>query len=113
MRMGRLQVIIHEEYILSNKDFKIEKCKREKEGIGTDNKMNFFIDLSIGNLARHQGTFVAYKDGVLCGQSRDRDKLLENASYEFFTPNLSLFKVPKNREKLEILYLSSPFNCIK
>jgi len=100
--MGRLQIIIHEEYVLEKKDFEIEKSEREKEGIGTDNKMNFFIDLLNGHLTRYRGTYVAYKDGVLCGQSRDRDKLLENAVYEFCGLKLSLFKVPKDGENLEI-----------
>lgn len=100
--MERLQIIVHEEYILEKKDFEIEKRKREGEGMDKDNKRSFLIDLSNGHLARYTGTYLAYKDGVLCGQSRDRDKLLENANYEFCQSNLSVFKVPKIGEKLEI-----------
>ena len=98
----RLQIISHEEYILSSKDFEIEKRKRKKDGMNNDNGANFLIDLSNGHLARYLSTYVAYTEGILCGQCRDRDILLENATYELCTSNISILKIPKRWEELEI-----------
>ena len=98
----RLQIISREEYVLSSKDFKDERAKKEREGISNNNEANFLIDLSKGDLNRYKDSFVAYKEGVRCGQSEDRNSLLETASFELFTPNLSIFKVPKRGEELKI-----------
>lgn len=92
----RLHIISRIEYVLSSKEFKIEKEKkkfREKD-FSSNNQISFSSDLAQGELDRYSGTYVAYKDGILCGQSNDEITLKNEVNYTLCIPNVDIFKVP-------------------
>jgi hypothetical protein len=55
-------------------------------------------DLQTGELNRYRGTYVAYKEGILCGQSKDGELLHKEAIFNLCSPNLEIYNVPKNGE---------------
>ena len=85
----RLKILEREEYVLSPKEFLLEKEIREKR------HACFQEDLASGRLDRYRGTNVAYKDGVLCGQSKDGSILRRDAGYVLCVNNVFVFEVPK------------------
>jgi len=87
--MSRLQKIFREEYVLSYKDLKMERRVNGKER--TDEE-GFIADTKNLRLRRYKDSYVAYKRGLLCGQSLDKDVLLEDAVEEHCLP-VSIFKV--------------------
>ena len=92
----RLKILEREEYVLSPKEFLLEKEIREKRQVcQTDNYACFQEDLASGRLDRYRGTNVAYKDGVLCGQSKDGSILRRDAGYVLCVNNVFVFEVPK------------------
>lgn len=92
----RLKIIKKEEYVLDFKEFLFEKSRKD-ESADANNDLSFRRDLEKGDLGRYAGTFVAYKEGVLCGQSKDEETLRENINFVLCTPNISLYKVEKNQ----------------
>jgi len=93
-----LKLIKKEEYVLDSKEFQYEKSKKEQLE-NTNNDLSFRRDLEKGNLERYMGTFVAYKDGVLCGQSENEEILRDHVNFVLCTPNVSLYKVENSQYK--------------
>jgi len=91
--IARLKVISLREYVLSPEDFKDEKILRAKQNRHLDNESAFQEDLKINRLARYHGTYVCYKDGILCGQSKNGDQLRKEVGFELNTCNLSVYEV--------------------
>ena len=85
----RLQTIKLEEYVLCYEEFSIEKLQKGK----SDNKNSFERDFLNGGLNRYKGTYVSYKDGILCGQSSDEELLRRNVYFFLCTPNVDIFRV--------------------
>lgn len=92
----RLKIIKKEEYVLDSKEFLFEKSRKEQLE-NTNNDLSFRRDMEKGALERYAGTFVAYKEGVLCGQSKNEEILRENINFVLCTPNVSLYKVEINK----------------
>lgn len=96
----RLKTIYLEEYVLEYKEFIMEKILRQKENSNSiTNESSFKEDLAKNRLDRYKETFVAYKEGVFCGQSCDEEILRKNVYYTLCTPNVDIFKVPKKENK--------------
>ncbi len=88
-----LQIITLEEYILTPG----EDAKRPPRGISNaDNITVFLADLVHNKLDRYKGTYVAYNEGNLIGQSEEAKKLWQKASTYYKTSNLSVFLVPSD-----------------
>lgn len=90
----RLQTIVKEEFVLDYREFLIEK---RRNGRVIDNKTSFENDVKSGLLDRYQETYVAYKKGILCGQSKDEKVLRKNVDFMLYNNNIDLFYVPKKR----------------
>ena len=95
----RLQVITREEYVLSTEEFSRElREKFKKPNFNSDNRVNFLWDFGTGELNRYRGTYVVYKEGILCGQSKDKELLYRDAVFNLCSPDIDLYPVPKNGE---------------
>ena len=97
----RLQILKREEYVLDYNEFLIEKREKSRKDAILDNRLNFISDFEAGKLNRYVGTYVAYKDGVLCGQSKDEELLHREAGFNLCIP-IDIFNVPKNRENINL-----------
>ena len=89
----KLQIIEKEEYVLSLREFKHEK--KSKETKDKDNNKAFMSDLEAGVLNRYSGGHVAYKDGILCGHSKDAELLRREVNFHLCCPNVNFYKVIK------------------
>ncbi len=104
--MGKLAQIIEEEYVLSSHEYKIRRFFRVKEKKSLDNKSSFLEDLHNKKLDRYVNpavyieTFVLYKDGILCGQSKDREVLENEGKFALCEPNLAIYVIPANKQEL-------------
>ncbi len=94
----RLNTIKLEEYVLSFDEFKIERSRKESlNQLNLDNEASFKKELESGRLDRYQGTYVAYKDGILCGQSVEEEILKENVNFMLCTPNIRIFYIQQKK----------------
>ncbi|MDO8509175.1 MAG: hypothetical protein Q7S27_05835 [Nanoarchaeota archaeon] len=92
-----LKVIKKVEYVLDPKEFHEEKSKVQRRGdYIEDNSKSFIRDLELGHLDRYNRSFVAYKEGILCGHSRDEATLRDHVNFVLCTPNVSLYRVERN-----------------
>lgn len=98
--MPDIKITTLEEYILSHEE--LEK-QRTKKDFKHDNLFYFADDLIKGRLDKHKESYVLYLRGVLCGQSKDKDLLTKTALDYYKSPNISVFRVPTNRENFREL----------
>jgi len=87
-----------EEYLLDKEIVAIWIDDKKKENRSTDNRESFLDDLKSGTIpVFFRGKFVAYRDGVICGQSRNGWELYQKAEEHYGKANpVKVFKVPKN-----------------
>ena len=90
-----LEIITKEEYVLSSKEFQIEKKRKIIKNHSTNNRVSFVLDYASGELKRYKGTFVAYKEGILCGQSEDRELLYREVVFNLCEPDVKIFDLTK------------------
>ncbi len=93
-----LQIIVLREYVLSLEEFRIKSSERRRLNQEPNNKKTFERDLESGILNRYIRTYVAYKEGILCGQSCDEDLLKREVHYHLCVPNVDIFKVEKEEK---------------
>ncbi len=92
-----IKVVDLREFILSHDALSIAP---ERGKSHEDNMFWFEHDLRSGHLKQYTGTFVAYQIGILCGQSRDGEKLYDQAHAYYGSSNLAVFPVPENLDGL-------------
>jgi len=93
LRAGNLQIVELEEFLLSLTD--LSNCPHRGESESA-NLTSFKEDFHSRRLDRYFGTFVAYQNGVLCGQSKDGIKLYAAASSYFGPGCLAVFRIPQS-----------------
>jgi hypothetical protein len=71
-----------------------ELARQEDKDAEVGNWEGFQIDIKKGRLAKYLGSWVAYQQGVLCGQSSDGRLLFKSASHYYGASSLGVFKVP-------------------
>jgi hypothetical protein len=86
------------EYILSHNGL----SQFKESDYPNANNISFQKDLEEGKLNDYAGTYVLYWKGILTGQSRNGDKLIEKAKNYYGSSNLKMFEV-ESRKKFEKL----------
>ncbi len=80
------------EYLLSHEQLARESLRRPK--LTTNNQNNFRRDYTDGRINQYHNSFVAYQQGILCGQSKDGAGLFDCAREYYGSSNLTVFLVP-------------------
>ena len=93
-----LNIFTGREYLLSH-----EQLARQSNSIvnALDNPTAFRSDFDKGQLNVYRQSFVAYQQGVLCGQSKNAELLFNKAREYYGGSNLAVFLVPDSRDDLE------------
>jgi len=87
-----------EEYLLDKETAEKWIADKKRENGSADNRESFLDDLKSGMIpVFFRGKFVAYRDGVICGQSSNGWELYQKAEEQYGKDNpVKVFKVPKN-----------------
>ena len=96
----KLNVLTLCEFVLSKDDY-AARPPRGRDGCASQTTRAFIDDFRAGVLNRYRGTFVAYKKGILIGQSSDQKLLLLTTGRTYGLDQLAVFPVPRVKESLE------------
>lgn len=87
--------------VIELKEFLFDKkqVQSSRQRFNGENSIAFIEDLESGKLKDYEGTFVAYRRSVFCGQSKNKNSLYVAAVRNYGVDDLAVFEVPKEPEE--------------